>query len=216
MNCRECRSAIADLVLDAAGAEVPAALRDHLAACAACRAEEASLRESLRALGRLDTVEDPSDVAAIITAARAADARRPVALRRVRRFALAAAIMLVVALVAVGTEISVADGRVVIALGRAPAPAPDDRAAIRALAREAADAAIERSAGAIVQAMDDALRVRDRAGAERDDVLYRELSDEIARIHRVLDVLAENTLRHEDGMVALARHIERNPAAAAP
>jgi hypothetical protein len=214
MNCRESRSAIADLVLDAAGAEVPAALRDHLAACAACRAEEASLRESLRALGRLDTVEDPSSVAAIIAAARAADARRPVALRRVRRFALAAAIMLLVALVAVGTEIGVADGRVVIAFGRAPAPAPDETPAIRAIAREAADAAIERSAGAIVQAMDDALRARDRA--ERDEVLYRELADEIARIHRALDVLAESTLRHQDGMVALARHIERSPAAAAP
>ena len=76
MNCSECRNAITDLILDGAGGEPPAPLRDHLAACAACRAEEASLRDSLRMLGRLEAVEEPSDVPAIIAAAGAASSWR--------------------------------------------------------------------------------------------------------------------------------------------
>jgi hypothetical protein len=87
MNCAQARAALAGFVYHDLPVEEAAAVREHLASCVACRAEEAATRRVGNLLDALPAAPGQVDLAQLY---KEAGRRQQVKLRRWRRVAVAA------------------------------------------------------------------------------------------------------------------------------
>jgi hypothetical protein len=127
MNCDECRNRMSELLYGELDEPTTAGVTKHLEGCAECAARRAELTDTMRALDAWSPVESSSDapLVAALAMAEAAKKRRGRGLRPWLT-GIAAALVLFAGLVAVGADVRVEDGRMLIAFGRGPAitPAP--------------------------------------------------------------------------------------------
>jgi Putative zinc-finger len=164
MNCTQIRAALPALVYDDLPPEQAAALREHLAACPACRAEEAALRQVSAQLNVLSTPPIHVDLARLYQEASQLQQRR---LRRWRRIAVvfsaaAAALLLILGL---RLEVRVQAHEVVLRWGTPPEhqelPAPQPRP--QALAQSHEDNYLTQQ---LIHALAEDVAVRDRENQE--------------------------------------------------
>jgi hypothetical protein len=123
MNCNEVRAALPLLLYGDADAVQQAALREHLAHCAACRREQQALQ---RVQQLLDTAIAPQVEVDVPRLHQSMADRQARSIRRWRRIAVAVAAVAAMLLLVVGLrlEVRLNAGQLMVRWGEPPAPPP--------------------------------------------------------------------------------------------
>jgi hypothetical protein len=219
-DCGRFRNELASLVYDELAPDTRATLEAHLAECALCREELATLRDTRRMLARWETPtvsEDPRELARAIVrratgerAAPAAPARGRLVRLTAMLCATAAAVLFLLALF--GTQASVERDRLELSFGlpgtrpvpiEARAGAPLDEGLMRTIANDAIDEAITQRG--LVR------RQEQQELFEHLQLMNREeLQDVALRLAQATDVAnAERDRAYEQLLTALGREAVR-------
>jgi hypothetical protein len=219
-DCGRFKSELASLVYDELAPDPRAALETHLAECALCREELATLRDTRRMLARWETPaasEDPRELARAIVRRATGERAAPAAPARGRLMRLtailcatAAAALFLLALF--GTQASVERGRLELSFGlpgTRPVPvdardsAPLDKGLLRTVVDEGIDDAITRRG--LVRRQDQEELVQQLQLMSRE-----ELQEAIVRLARATDVAnAERDRAYQELLGSLGREAAR-------
>lgn len=191
IDCEAVRDEMPGLLYDDIDPGARSVVEEHLAQCAACRAELEADRATLRCLDEW-SVESPP--AAGISSFSIQTSRRLGWLRPVLVGAVAAAVAFA-ALGAIGADARYGDGALILTIGRAMAESDDGRPfsnglnAARAVTREELDERLSRIAEALAIDLEDLGRRQERRRVVLAQVVDVELDRDWRRQARLVEIL---------------------------